>query len=157
VKIAKMTFQKAMALSTKEEVEKIQKLSVSEQVKGDVILKMWEADLVENKRITREVNDDFQGIFDLLEKASLNIGKKKCSGLLEEINIVKHQLRVKEDLEEMQVEIPKIKVINVIEINKWIVMLNLKLQTIKVTRKIIEDRLPELQKRFFIFEAKDIP
>jgi hypothetical protein len=58
VKIARTTFQKAVALSTKEEVEKIQKLSVSEQVKGDVILKVWEADLAENKRITREVNDD---------------------------------------------------------------------------------------------------
>jgi hypothetical protein len=41
---------------------------------------VWEADLAENKRITREVNDDCQGIFDLLEKASLNIGKNNCSG-----------------------------------------------------------------------------
>jgi hypothetical protein len=34
---------------------------------------------------------------------------------------------------------------------------NLKLQTIKFTGKMIEDRLPELQKRFFMFEAKEIP
>jgi hypothetical protein len=54
------------------------------------------------------------------------------------------------------VEIPKIKVINVTEIDKWIVMLNLKLQTIKFKRKIIEDRLPKLQRNFFLFEAKDI-
>ena len=118
---------------------------------------MWEADLAKNKRITREINDDCQGIFYLLEKASLNIGKNNCSGLLGEINIVKHQLRFKDDLEEMQVEIPKIKVINVTEIDKWIVMSKLKLQTIKFKRKIIDDRLPELQKKFFIFEAKDIP
>jgi len=77
-------------------------------------------------------------------------------GSLGEINIVKHQLRFNEDLEEMQVEIPKIKVINVTKIDKWIVMLNLKLKTIKFTRKIIEDPLPELHKKFFIFEAKDI-
>ena len=36
-------------------------------------------------------------------------------------------------------------------------MPNLKLQTIKFTRKIIEDHLPELQRKLFIFEAKDIP
>ena len=36
-------------------------------------------------------------------------------------------------------------------------MLNLKLQTIKFTRNIIEDRLLELQRKFFLFEAKDIP
>jgi hypothetical protein len=90
VKAARMTFQKAVALSTKEEVGKIQKLSISEQVKGDVILKVWEADLAKNKRITRDVNDDCQGIFNLLEKTSLNIGKNECPGLLGEINIVKH-------------------------------------------------------------------
>jgi hypothetical protein len=78
-----------VALSKKEDFGEAQKLSVSEQVKGDVILKVWEVDLAENKRITREVNDDCQGIFDLLEKASLNIGKNNCLGLLGEINIVR--------------------------------------------------------------------
>ena len=86
----------------------------------------------------------------------MNIGRNNCLGLLGEI-IGKHQLRFKEDLEEIQVEIPQIKVINVTQIDKWIVMLNLKLQTIKFTRKIIEDRLPELQRKFFLFEVKDIP
>jgi hypothetical protein len=135
VKAARTTFQKAVALSTKEEVGETQKLSVSEQIKGDIILKVWEANLAENKKITREVNDDCQGIFDLLEKTSLNIGKNNCPGLLGEINIVKHQLRFKEDLEEIQVEIPQIKVINVTQIDKWIVMPNLKLQTIKFTER----------------------
>jgi hypothetical protein len=136
-----------MALSTKEDFGEAQKLSVSKQIKGDVILKVWEADLTENKRITREVNDNCQGIFDLLEKTSLNIGKNDCPVLLGEINIVKHQLRFKEELEEIQAKIPQIKVINVTQIDKWIVMPNLKLQTIKFTRKIIEDRLPKLQNR----------
>ena len=144
VKVARTTFQKEVALSTKEDFGEAQKFSVSEQVKGDLILKVWKADLTENKRVTREVNDDCQGIFDLLEKTSLNIEKNDCPGLLGEINIVKHQLRFKEDLEEIQKEIPQIKVINVTQIDKWIVMPNLKIQTIKFTRNIIEDHLLEL-------------
>jgi hypothetical protein len=157
VKVARATFQKAVAFSTKEDFGEAQKLFVSKHIKGDVILKVWEADLTENKRMTREVNDNCQGIFDLLEKTSLNIGKNDCPWLLGEINIVKHQLIFKEELEEIQAEIPQIKLINVTQIDKWIVMPNLKLQTIKFTRKIIEDHLPELQRRFFLFEAKDIP
>jgi hypothetical protein len=62
VKAARTAFQNAVALSTKDEVGKIQKLSISEQVKGDVILKVLEADLAENKRITKDVKDDCQGI-----------------------------------------------------------------------------------------------
>jgi len=89
-KAARTTFQKAVDFSSKEEVGKIQKLSISEQVIGDIILKVWEANLAEYKRITREVNDDCQEIFDLLERASLNIGTDDCSRLLSEINIAKH-------------------------------------------------------------------
>ena len=98
VKAARATFQKEMAFSTKEDFGEAQKLSVSEHIKGDVILRVWEADIIENKRITREVNDNCQGIFYLLEKTSLNIGKNYYPGLLGEINIVKHQLRFKEEM-----------------------------------------------------------
>jgi hypothetical protein len=79
----------------------------------------------------------------------LNIGTNDCPGLLGEINISKHQLKFKEELEEMKIEISKIKLINIIEINKWMVTPNLRLQTIKFIEKMIENRLPKLQKRFF--------
>jgi hypothetical protein len=45
VKEARFFFQKAVALSTKEEVIEIQKISVSKKIKGDIILKVWEANL----------------------------------------------------------------------------------------------------------------
>jgi hypothetical protein len=77
-----------------------QKLSVSEQVKGDIMIKVWESKLVEYKRITKEVNEDCQGIFNLFEKDSLNIVADGCSGLLGEINIARHQLKSREELEE---------------------------------------------------------
>jgi hypothetical protein len=146
-----------VAFSSKEEIGKTHKLSISEQVKGDIMIKVWETKLAEYKRITREVNEDFQGIFDLLERDSLNIGTDDCSGLLGEINIAKHQLRLKEEMEKMKTEIAKIKLINITEINKWMVTSNLKLKTVKFTERMIENRLPELQKRFFSFEENEIP
>jgi hypothetical protein len=97
-KEARTTFQKVVAFSSKEEARKIRKLSIYEQVKGDIILKVWEENLAEYKRINREVSDDCEGIFDLLERASLNIGTDDCFRLLGEINIAKHQLRFKEEL-----------------------------------------------------------
>jgi hypothetical protein len=87
----------------------------------------------------------------------LNIRIDGCSGLLGEINIAKHQLRFREELEEMKEEISNIKLINITEINKWMVMSNLKLKTIRFTEKMIENRLPELQKRFFLFESNELP
>jgi hypothetical protein len=49
VKIARVTFQKEVALSTKEDFGEAQKLSVSMEIKGDVILKVWEVDLTGKK------------------------------------------------------------------------------------------------------------
>ena len=63
------------------------------------MIKVWETKLAEYKRITREVNEDCQGIFDLFERDSLNIGTDGCSGLLGEVNIAKHQLNFREELE----------------------------------------------------------
>jgi hypothetical protein len=156
-KAARTTFQKAVASSSKEEIGKTQKLSISEQVKGDIMIKVWETKLAEYKRITREVNEDCQGIFDLFERDSLNIGTDGCSGLLGEVNIAKHQLKFREELEEKKAEISNIKLINITEINKWMVTSSLRLKTVKFTERMIESRLPELQRRFFSFEANEIP
>ena len=87
----------------------------------------------------------------------MNIGTDDCSGLLGEINIAKHQLRLKEELEKMKTEIAKINLINITKINKWMVVSNLKLKAVKFTERMIESRLPELEKRFFSFEANEIP
>ena len=57
----------------------------------------------------------------------------------------------------MKTEIAKIKLINITKINKWMVTSNLKLKNVKFTERMIESRLPELQKRFFSFEANEIP
>jgi hypothetical protein len=150
-KVARTTFQKAVILSAKEEIRKTQKLYVSEKIKGDIILKVWEASLAENKRITKEVNDDCQEIFDLLDKASLNIGRDNCPGLLGQINIGRHQLNFKENMDEIQIEISQIKVIDVTQINRWMVKPNLKLQTIEFTGKIVDDHLLGLQRKFILF------
>jgi hypothetical protein len=113
--------------------------------------------LAEYKRITKEVNEDCQRIFNLLEKDSLNIGVDGCSELLGEINIVRHQLKSREELAERKAEISNIKLVNIAEINKWMVVSSLKLENVKFTEKTIEGQLPDLQRRFFSFEANEIP
>jgi hypothetical protein len=87
----------------------------------------------------------------------LNIGTDGCSGLLGEVNIAKHQKKFREELEEKKEDIPNIKLINIIEINKWMVTSSLRLKTVKFTERMIESWLPKLQRRFFSFEANEIP
>jgi hypothetical protein len=156
-KAARATFQKAVVCSENEEVSKILKLSVTEQIRGDIMLKVWENNIAEYKKIVKEIKDDCERIFDLLDKESLGIGRDNCTGQLGQINIVRHQLNFKEGLNEIQLEISQLKEMDVTLIDKWLVKPNLKFQSIKFVGKEIEDQLPETQRKFYLFEAKDLP
>jgi hypothetical protein len=89
--------------SSKEEISVISKnlrLTVEEKVIGDILLKTWEASIAESKILAKEIKDNCEETFELLDKKSLGIGKDDCSGLLGQINVIKHQLKIKENLNE---------------------------------------------------------
>jgi hypothetical protein len=46
------------------------------------MLKSWETNIVENKKIVKEIRDDCEGIFDSLDKKELGLERNDCSGLL---------------------------------------------------------------------------
>jgi hypothetical protein len=77
-KVARNTFQKAVACLGKKEAMKNLKLCVMEQIKGDIMLKVWETNISKRKNIVKEINDDCEGIFDSLDKKALGIEKNDC-------------------------------------------------------------------------------
>ena len=80
-------------------------MTVVDKIRGDIILKTWEANIAESKRMAKEIKEDCEEVFDFLNKESLGIGKDDYSEILGQINIVKHQLDIKESLKEAQIEI----------------------------------------------------
>jgi hypothetical protein len=79
VKETRVTLQKAIIYLTSEETSKTMKILATEQIRCDIMLKLWETNITENKRIVKEIRDDFEEFFDLLDKGSLNIGKGNCT------------------------------------------------------------------------------
>jgi hypothetical protein len=51
------TFQEAVVLSSKEGVVMASRLSISEQTRGDIILKTWESSTAEGRKMAKEVKD----------------------------------------------------------------------------------------------------
>jgi hypothetical protein len=70
-------------------------LTIVEKIRGDIILKTWEANIAESKRMAKEIKEDCEEAFDFLDKKSLGIGKDDCSRVLVQINVIKHQLDIK--------------------------------------------------------------
>jgi hypothetical protein len=89
VKAARNTFQKAVACSGNRYMSRNLNFSVIEWIRGDTMLKVWETNISENKKIVKEIKDDFEGIFDSLDKQVLGIERNYFSEPLGKINIVK--------------------------------------------------------------------
>jgi len=49
------TFQKEVAVLAREEVPTIPKLTIEEQIKGDIILKTWETNISEGRKMAKKL------------------------------------------------------------------------------------------------------
>ena len=108
------------------------------------MLKVWEANISESRKMAKEIKEECKETFDLLDKKLLNIVKGDCPRLLGQINVIRHQLNLKERLHEAQVENSQLIQVNVAQMDKWLVKPNLQLQSVKCEDKRIEDRLPKI-------------
>jgi hypothetical protein len=156
-KAVRDSFQRVLSALQEEEIRQSQKLSSSEQLKGDVMLQVWETKLQGYREVTKEVINHCERIFDSIEKDSTHGENNGLSQPLGEINIDHHQLKIKEELEEKKTEISKVKAVNISEIEKWMIGPSSKLERIKSTQKAIVNQLPRLQRSFFSLEANEVP
>jgi hypothetical protein len=102
---ARVTFQEVILSSSKEGVANVTRLSLSEQTQGDIILKTWEANIVESKRLTKEVKKYYEQYCSSLNKESLDIEVDNISEALGKIDIAKYQLTSKTSMEEARATI----------------------------------------------------
>jgi hypothetical protein len=156
-KAVRDSFQKVLSALQEKEIRQSQKLSISEQLKGDVMLKVWETKLKEYKGITEEVINDCQRIFGSINKDSIQDETNGLPESLGEININNHQLKIRERFEEKKMEISNVKAVNISQIEKWMIGPSSILEKIKSTEKEIANQLPGLQRSFFSLEANEVP
>ena len=71
----------------REEVAMVSILSLFEQTRGDIILKTWEANIAESKRLVKEVKKSCEEELHSLEKGSLGLDKDNISKVLGKIDI----------------------------------------------------------------------
>jgi hypothetical protein len=93
-------FQEVVLLKPKYDVLEVPRLSLSEKTRGDIILKVWETNLAERKRLAREVNKDCEEALSSLDKGLLDVEGDSISEALGQIDIAKNQHNSKTSKEE---------------------------------------------------------
>jgi hypothetical protein len=66
-------FYEAILIVEKDYIAKVPRLSLSDQIRGDIILKAWETNLVESKRLAREVNKSCEEALSSLDEGLLDV------------------------------------------------------------------------------------
>jgi hypothetical protein len=69
------------------------------------LLKAWEKNISESREKANEVRNSCEETFTLISKSLLDLDKEGNAGTLGKINIAKHLLDIKENMEKEQVEI----------------------------------------------------
>jgi len=99
----------------------------------------------------KEVRDSCEEKFGLLNKKLLYLDKESSSGTLGKINIAKYWLVIKGKVERDQVELSQIEQVDIAQIDKWLIKPNLQLAYIFIVDVQIGERLPQLEKKCYVF------
>jgi hypothetical protein len=79
-------------LAQEENIPDCPRLSPSEQIKGDMALKVWETNLIVGKRLSKEVKDTYQEALSSLDKRMIDFEGSSIVEALGKINIEMNQL-----------------------------------------------------------------
>jgi hypothetical protein len=121
VEVARVTFQDVVIATAKIDTISSSKLSVAEQTRGNILLKVWEQNISESKGRANEVKNFCEETFSLISKGLLDLDKESSARTLGKINIAKHLLDIKENMQEQQVGISQISQVDMTQVDKWLV------------------------------------
>jgi hypothetical protein len=97
---SRVKFQEAVLLVPKDDVSEVPRLSLSEQIRGDITLKSWETNLAERKRLAWEVNEACIEALSFLDKRLIYLEGNAISEALGQIYIAKNQYNSRTSKEE---------------------------------------------------------
>jgi hypothetical protein len=93
--------------------------------------------------------------FALINKSLLDLDKEGSDGMLGKINIAKHLLDTKENVEKEKAEISQISQVDMVQVDKWLVQPSLQLCSIIMEDRQGGKRLPQLVRICYTFEANN--
>jgi hypothetical protein len=155
VGVARIAFQEAIIATTRRETSSSSRFSISEQTRGNILLKEWERDISEGRQQAREIRKSCEETFGFLDGSWLGSDDEGSTETLGQINTAKHLLKIKENEERELVEISQITQMDIVQIDKWLIKPSVQLCSVNAKDQQVEEKLPRLVKDCYTFEANN--
>jgi hypothetical protein len=148
-------FQEAIILVHQDNVSDFPLLSPSEQLQGDIALKIWETKLAGSKILAREAKDACLEAMSSLDNKLIDFEGSDISKELGKIDIEMNQHNSRKSKEETLTTIQEMSQIDLLKIIKWLVSPSSQLQATTQEIKKIQEKLPRVERRLFTFEVHE--
>ena len=137
------------------EIRSSSSFPISEQTRGNILLKEWERNISEGRQQAKEIRKSCEETFSLLNGMWLGSYGESSTEILGQINTAKYLLNIKENEERELVEISQITQTNIVQIDKWLIKPSILLCSINTKDQQVEGKLPRLVKYCYVFEANN--
>jgi hypothetical protein len=117
------------------------------------LLKEWERSISEGKLQAKRIRKSWEEAFGSIDGDLLGIDSESNVETLNQMNIAKFSLDINEKEERDSAEISQVTLADIVQIDKWIIKPSVRLCTIDTLDRQMEERLPQLVRDCYIFEA----
>jgi hypothetical protein len=150
---ARVAFQEAVIATNNRDSGSTPRFTISEQTRGNILLKEWEHNIAEGKLQAKRVTNSLEEAFSSIDGNLLGIDSGGNAEALIQMNMAKISLDLKEKEERDSAEISQVTMADIVQIDKCMIKPSAQLCAIDIIDRQMEDRLPQLARDCYSFEA----
>jgi hypothetical protein len=117
------------------------------------LLKEWECSISEGKLQAKKVRKSCEEAFGSIDGNLLGIDSESNAETLSQMNMEKLSLDINEKEERDSAEVSQVTLADIVQIDKWIIKPSVQLCAIDTLDRQMEERLPQLVRDCYVFEA----
>jgi hypothetical protein len=151
--VARVAFQEVVIATNNRDSGSTPRFTISEQTRGNILLKEWEHSISEGKLQSKRVMKSLEEDFSSIDGNLLGIDYGGNVEALIQMNMEKISLDLNEKEERDSAEISQVTMADIVQIDKCMIKPSTQLCTIDIIDRQMEDRLLQLAQDCYSFEA----
>jgi hypothetical protein len=150
---ARVAFQEAVIATNNRVSIGTHRLTVSEQTRGNILLKEWEHNIAEGKQQALKITHSLEEALNSIDGELLGIDNGGDAETLIQMNVEQISLDLKEKEERDSADISQLTMVDITQIDRCMIKPSAQLCAIEIIDGQMEDRLQQLARECYFFEA----
>jgi hypothetical protein len=153
VGVARVAFQEVVIATNNRVSTGTPRFTVSEQTRGNILLKDWEHNIAVGKEQAQRVTNSLEEAFNSIYGELLGLDRGGDAEALMQMNVEQISLDLKDKEERDSVEISQMNMVDIIQVDKYMIKPSAQLSSLDIIDAQMEDKLQQLARECYFVEA----